>query len=263
MTTRTRRLAALALLVLPLLGACASRAAIYVPPGDPALTVCQAPDVQAIGSLVQAVDNANGTDPAAGWTGESGQPVSDGQAADLRRAASGYRQYANQVTGHPALARALRNEAQVFAIAVSSPTGLTTNTVAVSADTLSGEITGTCAALQVGTAPKAARPGPGIWDWKLAGFALGGYLLAALAASYVIAIGQRVRPRRDRLSPGAVAGRALVWWVFIFAAAAAAWRHAISAAVLTPDERKDDRIAAQQQEIQRLETKLRRPGDPS
>lgn len=256
MTTRTRRLAALALLGLPLLGACAGRAATYVPAGDPVLTVCQAPDVQGIHSLVQPVDNANNTDPDAGWSGSTGQALSDGQVADLKRATVTYRQYATQVPGHPALASALQDEAQEFAIAAGSPAGLTTNTVAVAADSLSGEITGTCAALQVGTAPKAARPGPGIWDWKLAGFALGGYLLAALAASYVIALGQRVKPRRDRLSATGVLFRALVWWVFIFTAVTAAWRHVISVAVLTPDERKDDRIAAQNKEIRRLQGEL-------
>jgi hypothetical protein len=256
MTTRTLRFAALALLSLPLLGACAGTAAVYVQPDDPALAVCQSSAVQGISDLVQAVDNANNTDPDAPWTGDAGQALVPAQVTGLEHATGTYRQYAVQVAAHPALASALQNEAQEFVTAAASPTRLTTNTVARAADTFSGEITGTCSALQVGTAPKAVRPGPGIWDWHLAGFALAGYLLTALAASYVIAIGQRGYPRRDRFTPAKISILSLVWWMFIFAAIARIYGRAIATATLTPDERKDDRIAAQEEKIRRLQGEL-------
>lgn len=249
-----RKLATAGLVTLPLLLAGCSSAVTYVSATDPVLMVCQAPDVQNIGNLQKAVDNANNT--SGGINDGHGRAMTSSQVSDLQQAVRTYRAYAGQVAGHPVFADDLRNAAQEFAAAASSPTGLTTNTVAVAVNMYSHRITATCGAFRVGIAPRAAKPGPGLWDWNLFGIVLSGYLAMIALSSYVIAVAQRSRPRKKRLGPGGIFWWSLIWWVSIFAALARTWGHLISSATLTKDEKKDDRIAAQQKEVARLQREV-------
>lgn len=240
---------------LALLLTSCSTAVSYVGASDPVLAVCQQPDVANVGTLQDTVDNANDTNS---WGNHNGQMLTDTDVGNLNRAARSYREYATQAAGHPRLANALRNEAQQFTVAASAPNGLTTNSVAVAADMFSGQIQKSCAAFRVGHAPAAAKAGPGVWDWGLFWFITLGYLLMTAIAGYVIAVGQRTRPRKDRLAPGKILRLSLVWWVSIFGAIGRAWTQFIARATLSPDERKDDRIEAQQKEISRLEKQIRK-----
>lgn len=240
-----------------LLTGCGAAATTYVRADDPVLTACQSPAVGNIASLQNAVDYANNTGGING-PGDGQQMLPD-QVASLKQAAVAYRIQAARVGAHPAFAAALRNEAQEFTIAAFSPTGLTTNTVAVAADRFSSQIQADCASFQVGTAPKPGKPAAPA-DWGLVWAIIGGYLIMALAAGYLIAVGQRSRPRGKRLQPGEIFWLSLVWWVTIFTAIARAWGHMISSATLTQDEKKDDRIAAQQKAISKLEDQLKKPG---
>lgn len=240
-----------------LLTGCGAAATTYVRADDPVLTACQSPAVGNVAGLTQSVDNANDT---GGYNGAGdGQQMQPDQIASLKQAALDYRVLAARVSAHPAFAAALRNEAQEFTIAAFSPTGLTTNTVAVATDRFSSQIQADCGAFQVGTAPKPGKPAPPA-DWGLVWAIIGGYLIMALVAGYLIAVGQRSRPRSKRLQPGEIFWLSLVWWVTIFTAAARAWGHMISSATLTQDEKKDDRIAAQQKAISKLEDQLKKPG---
>lgn len=229
-------------------------AAFYVSADDPVLAVCQQPAVAGISTLQAAVGSANDTNPDMPG---AGQALVSGQVIALRQAAAAYRQYAGQVAaGHPRFAVALRNTVTEFSVVASSPTRLTTDSVARAADASAGQVTSACSSFRVGRAPAHGRPGPGVWDWGLFWAVTGGYLIAVIAASWVIAAGQRTRPRASRLSPQCIIALSFVWWATIFTAAWRAWKHFIATASLTPDERKDDRIAAQQAEIAQLEEQL-------
>jgi hypothetical protein len=247
---------ALFLAVLPL-AACGGTAVSWVSAGDPVLAVCQAPDVANISILTRAIDNANNTNPAPSESG-SGQRMVTAQVTGLQHAVTSYRQDAGQVPGHPAFAAALRGEAQEFDIAAASATRLTTNAVAVAANAFSAEIQADCASFQVGTAPEPANPGKpaGPWPWGVTGIAAGGYLIMMLITSYVIAVGQRSRPRAERLNPSRIFWRSLVWWVSIFSAVASAWAHAIQSATLTKDDKKDDELKRAEAELAAANKKL-------
>jgi hypothetical protein len=231
--------------------------AMYVHADDPVLTACQNASVQNIAALRQAVDDANSTNPMGGVAGTSAQALVPDQVAGLRHAARVYVSLAATVPAHPRFADALRNEAQEFSAAAAAPSGLTTNSVATAADTFAGQITTDCGAYQVGT--PGSNPGGFRISWGLLGLATGGYLLVALAASFVIAMAERARPRKKRLSPGKIFLRSLVWWVFIFTSLGAAYGQMVAAVTLTKDERRDDRIAALDRENARLEEELRKP----
>jgi hypothetical protein len=246
-----KKLITLPLIALALTG-CGGAAVSYVSASDPVLAVCQAPEVQGNSSLVQSIDGANNTNPDSSWSGDKLSQLNYAQVSDLQHAAASYRQDAERVTGHPEFGEALLNEAQEFTVAAASPNGMTTNTVAVAADTASAEILDDCASFRVGTAPKPGKPA-GPWAWGLTGIVLGGYLLMALLASYLIAVGQRSLPRKKRLAPAVIFWRSLAWWVFIFAAIARVWTNFIVSATLTADDKKNDRIAAQDKEIARLQ----------
>ncbi len=111
----------------------------------------------------------------------------------------------------------------------------------------------------MGTAPQATRPGPGVWDWGLFWGVVLGYALMGLVAQVLLAIAQRSKPRGKRLGPGGIFWRSLVWWAFIFTAAAQAWGQVIASATLTRGEKHDDRIAALAQRNAELEAQLRDP----
>lgn len=85
--------------------------------------------------------------------------------------------------------------------------------------------------------------------------------MMTLLASYLIALGERRKPRKERLSPGLIFWLSLAWPVTIFASIVRAWAQVLAAATLTRDEKKDDRIAAQQKQIAALEAQARKPID--
>jgi hypothetical protein len=241
-----------------LLAAGCGAAAVYVPAGDPVLRACQAADVQDIDAQRTAVDQANNTNNSPDGGVGYGIQMSPGQITALRHAAASYRTLAGQVTGHPAFTAALRNEAQEFTVAASD-NGLTTNSVAIAVDKFAGEITADCGSFTVGTAPEAGKPGPGVMNWGWFWIASLGYLAMALAAGYLIAVAQRAKPRKKRLSPGQISWLAAVWWVTIFTAAGGAYRQLLATATLSPDERKDARLAALAKENAQLEAGLKKP----
>lgn len=239
---------------------CGSGAVSYVTASDPVLSVCQASTIAGITGLQNAVDSAN----ASGVNGtDAAYSLSAGDVTGLKQASASYLTLADRITaGHPAFANALRNESVEFTTAASAPDGYTTNTVAVATDKFATTIQDDCASFQVGTKPGYVPAGPGIWNWGLFWVAAIGYLAMALAVSFLIAGAQRNKPRKKRLSPGAIFWLSTVWWVTIFTAVAGVYRHALAGATLTRDEKKDDRLAALAKENARLEARLAKPVKP-
>jgi hypothetical protein len=249
------KLLAVPAVLLALLAAGCGNVTTYVAAGDPVLRICQAADVQDIDAMRTAVDEANNTNNSPNGMPGDGIMMSADQVTALRHAAASYRTLAGQVTGHPAFTAALRNEAQEFTVAASD-NGLTTNSVAIAVDKFAGEITGDCGSFRVG---QASKPGPGVMNWALFWAALGGYAAMTLIAGYLIAVAQRAKPRKKRLSPGAIFWLSTVWWVTIFTAIGGSYRQLLAGAVLSPDEKKDDRLAALAKENARLEASLKKP----
>jgi len=258
--SKTPRVAGLAVAgALAVLLAGCGGVATYVTAGDPVLRICQAADVQNIAYLQTTVDQANNTNDSIMGNGSgAGIEMTSDQITSLGQAAARYRLLAVQTPAHPGFAAALRSEAQEFTVATSD-NGLTTNSVAQAVDRFSNEIQGDCGSFTVGTAPKAGKPGPGVMNWALFWIALGGYAAMTLIAGYLIAVAQRAKPRKKRLSPGAIFWLSTVWWVTIFTAIGGSYRQLLATAVLSPDEKKDDRLAALAKENARLEAGLKRP----
>lgn len=231
---------------------CASGPVTYVTASDPVLSICQQPSIENIGDMQLSVDNANNTNdrPNGGGTG---QQMSDSQIYNLKTAVSDYRRFAGMVPGHPNFATALYNEAQEFTVAASSPTGLTTNSVAIAVDKYAGEITGICGSYRVGTAPKAVKPGPGIWDRGLFWAAAGIYIFLVFACSFILALGERAKPRKSRISPGKIFWLSVIWPLISFAVAAHTYRQVIESLKVTPAEKQEDRLKALTDENTRLE----------
>lgn len=253
-----RALAGLGLLGV-LAAGCGSGAVSYVTASDPVLSVCQASSIVGITDLQTSVDSAN----ASGVNGTAGAyAMSSGDVTGLKNASASYLVLARRAAGHPAFANTLRNESVEFATAAAAPDGYTTNTVAVATDKFATTIQDDCASFQVGTKPGYVPAGPGIWNWGLFWVAAISYLAMALAASFLIAVAQRNKPRKKRLSPGAIFWLSTVWWVTIFTAVAGVYRHALAGATLTRDEKKDDRLAALAKENARLEARLAKPVKP-
>lgn len=250
---RIRYLAAGGLL---LLCGCAT-SPVFVGSADPVLAACQQPAIANVANLQRTVDYANNTNPSP--LGGDGDQMTRQDTANLHAAAGSLRAWAAQVSaGHPWFASALRNEAQQYTIAAGAPNGLTTNTVAVATDTYSGQIQGYCGRFRVGQAAPPGKPGPGLWNWGLFWLVTGGYMAAVVAASRVIALAERSRPRNKRRAPAQILLRSAVWWAFIATALWRAWTSSLQNATLTKDDRQADRIAAQDAEIKRLEKGLKK-----
>lgn len=223
------------------LAGCAGVPATYVSDSDPLISICQQPVIGNLGVLTQSVDNANNTDPSG--MGYKGQVMTSDQITALKSAATSLNSYSVTVAGsHPAVARSFANEANEFTTAASAPNGLTTNTVAVATDKYGKQIENACGSLTIGTAPKGYKPGPGIWDWSLFWSVLGGYIFMIFAGSWLIAIGERSKPKGFRLSPAGVFWLSLAWWAALVIFAGRIYAQLIESATKTPDEKKDERI---------------------
>jgi hypothetical protein len=250
----TAALAGGAFITLALAG-CGASHLNYIKPGDPVIAACQQPAVANLDDSVQAIDNANNNSGGISGNG-TGQMMSDAQVKDLKAGAISLAQIAVKVrAGHPGFADSLLNEAQQFSVAAASPTGLTTNTVAIATDKYQSQIDKSCASFTVGTPPPPGKAGPGA-DWSLVFEIIIGYCVMIFVTSYLIAVGERAKPKNRRMEPYEIFWLSTVWWVALLIRAGVIWGQLIETATKTPDEKKEERMNALAAENRKLETRL-------
>ncbi len=221
--------------------ACGSAAVTWVTPSDPVISICQQPSIASLSSLVTSVDNANNTDLSG--VNSRGQALTSSQHDDLVQAARQLTTLATQAAGHPGFQQSLLNEAAEFQTAAAGAGGLTTNAVAIAADAYGGQILAACSSFRIGTAPKAAKPGPAVWDWPLFWIALCGYTLMIFAGSILLGFSEREKERKLRLSSGEIFWYSLIWPTMLMIIGARIWRQVLERVKTTPDEKKNDRLA--------------------
>lgn len=191
----------------------------WVSAGDPVLGICQSQAVDSLDSFDNKIDSANATNPEGSKSYAIALTTVDQQqlaalAAQLSQDAAAVK------NSHLELADDLLNEAGLFKVAAGASDGFTTNSVAVSTDGYTRGIQGQCGSFQVASAAvpaKPGKPGPGLWDWALAGEVLGAYLLTAFLASFAIARyeAQKIKQASLRHAPLVIAAMSLIWPAFL------------------------------------------------
>jgi hypothetical protein len=255
---------------LLLVTGCASTAAVYVPAGSPLLAICQSAQGMGLPQLDAGIDHANNTNPQATWGQGFAQPLDASTLAALKADASLLS--ADSARAVPAgrdFAAALLSLSQEYRYASVAPDGFVSNQDAIETDTYTAEVAGDCASYQPALAGAASlvrhKPRPAIWDWPLFGIVTAGYALAVLLCSFLLARAERAKPRMTRMTSGKVIGWSLIWWLTFALAGISTWKAALSRLQLTPDDRRDDRmaeqeamIAASQAEYSKLEKQLKK-----
>lgn len=251
--SRTAALVTCGALTALLAAGCNHQKPIYIQPSDPVIAVCQQPVVANIDNDDQNIDYANNYN-------DNGRAMSSEQMKQLAADSASLTRLADTVLiTHPVFARAMLNEAREFATAGASANGFTTDTLATAVDGFTSQVDGMCSSFTVGTAPKAAKaakPGPGLWDWQLFFEVTLGYVLMVFIASYLIAVSERSRQKHSRLTPTEIFWLAVIWPIGLSVKAGEIWAQFLLAASKTDEEKKDERMDALAAANRKLEQKL-------